>query len=918
MNDPDNTPRGRLESRHVISLSISVLSVLVLVYAGQTGWRAWHDLQAAKDVAFVHDIADDFIEAASQRGLERTYGSALIGNAQLAPVLRESFFQARQQGDSAWQRAMNNARQLAARATADTELVARLRQTQAAYDALRDLRVRIDGCLGPGICPVANDTWRTAVSELVAQSAATREAAFLSLDSPRHLTQLHITLKRSAWVVSEYTRRQRGLVAFQLATAQAGTLVGSPELRDARAIAGHALEDLRTLGRLGNMDARISQAIVAVDRSLSTGFDPLLTNVLAGRLRVDASDWLSATNPASEALHHLNGSVRQLVLEQTKAAREENRTRSFVAVLLGILALAITALSMTKVRQIANALFHQKELAEVTIRSIGDAVITTDANARVEYLNPVAERMTGWRSSEAMGRPLAEVFSIVNGLTLEPQPSPMESCLRENRVVGLDNNTVLIRRDGGRHYIEDSAAPIRDRSGQLVGGVLVFYDTTEVHQAGHLIAYHATHDTLSGLINRREFEHRLAALLVREGSDGGDHALMYMDVDQFKVVNDTCGHVAGDQLLRELSKIVKAQVRNEDTLARLGGDEFGLLLENCSLDRAAQIAESVRESVATHRFEWQDTYFNPHVSIGLVPFGDEPTTPAALLGRADAACNVAKEKGRDRVQVYESDNLDMGRRLGEMHWVARINRALEECRFRLYCQPIVPIGGAGRRHGEVLVRMLDEAGKLVPPCDFIPPAERYGLMPKLDRWIVQEALSLFAKAHADGRGEQAGMLAINLSGMTLGDGLIEHFLREEIARSGLPPSTLCFEVTETAAIANLGECSVLIESLRALGCRFALDDFGSGMSSFSYLKQLPVDYLKIDGGFVRHMVSDPVSAAMVEAIHAVGRAMKIRTIAEFVENEAILHRLTDVGVDYAQGYGVGQPVPLHEYLGLGG
>ncbi|HRH82434.1 MAG TPA: EAL domain-containing protein [Thiobacillaceae bacterium] len=614
-----------------------------------------------------------------------------------------------------------------------------------------------------------------------------------------------------------------------------------------------------------------------------------------------------------DSLLAVAAAVSRVADEEAKATMAASRLTLFWYLLIVLLAAGLSLLGLIWVRRTANALFRQKELAEVTLHSIGDAVITTDAEARVDYLNPVAEEMTGWKTAEARGRSLAEVFRIVNGHSRQPQPSPIEICLAENRVVGLASNTVLLSRGCREYAIEDSAAPIRDREHRVVGGVLVFYDVLQSRYGPHLLGYHASHDPVTGLINRAEFERRLCEFRVRSREHGERHALCYVDLDQFRVVNDTCGHGAGDQLLRQVAGRLGGRVRESDILARLGGDEFGLLLANCPEERAAVLAEQVREAIGQLRFEWDGKSFDLHASIGLVPIGPDSPTPADLLAQADAACNAARQKGRNRVQVYAAGDLDMARRHGEMQWIARLTRALEEDRFVLYCQPIVPLRG-GMPHFEILLRLKDEDGRIVPPGDFIPAAERYDLMPAIDRWVIRRALAELALRQAAGVGDRPGICGLNVSGASLGDADFEAFLRGQFAEHGIPPSRVCLEITETAAVANLEQAGSLIRKLRAEGFRFALDDFGSGLSPFMYLKSLPVDYLKIDGGFVRAMTESPVARATVQAIHGVGQAIGIATIAEYAENDAILDALREMGIDYAQGYGVGRPVPMADYL----
>jgi diguanylate cyclase (GGDEF)-like protein/PAS domain S-box-containing protein len=553
-----------------------------------------------------------------------------------------------------------------------------------------------------------------------------------------------------------------------------------------------------------------------------------------------------------------------------------------------------------------KALFEEKERLRVTLSCIGDAVITTDMAGNVAYLNPVAETMTGWTSEEAKGLPLPDVFHIVNSETNELAPNPVERVLQEEQSVGLALDTVLIQRGGQPFPIEDSAAPIRDQHGEIMGVVLVFHDVTHAQKMATQMTHQASHDALTGLINRREFERRLEHALETGKQDTRQHTLLYLDLDQFKIVNDTCGHMAGDELLRQLTTVLQAKLRRNDTLGRLGGDEFGVLLESCPTQPALKMADLLRQTVHEFRFVCKEKVFQLGLSIGLVTFSDGGETLPDILRMADAACYLAKDKGRNRVQIYTAEDAGLAQRSGEMGWVVRIQKALEEDRFVLYSQKILRLNSVEEGdHYELLLRMQDEDGTLIPPMAFIPAAERYGLMPQLDRWVITTAFAQYSMRHPPGT--PVGTCAINLSCASICDENFYEFVTEQFDRFQIPPGGICFEITETSAIANLTQAVVLIRKLKNLGCRFSLDDFGSGMSSFAYLKRLPVDYLKIDGGFVKDMMEDPIDQAMVEAINSIGHVMKIKTIAEFVENEAILEALQKIGVDYAQGYGIEKP-----------
>jgi len=564
-----------------------------------------------------------------------------------------------------------------------------------------------------------------------------------------------------------------------------------------------------------------------------------------------------------------------------------------------------------------EALYREKELAQVTLASIGDGVITTDTAGHVTFLNPVAELLTGWRDEDARGRPLEEVFRIRNEITGHKAVNPVARCLREGRIVGLANHTVLERTDGREFAIEDSAAPINDSGGHIVGVVLVFHDTTRAREMANRLAWQATHDPLSGLFNRAAFERRLRELLDGE-RDGATHLLLYIDLDQFKVVNDIAGHVAGDEMLRQIAGIMQQQVHDAEMLARLGGDEFGLILRRSSLEKALEVASDIHESLATLRFRWGERQFRVGASIGLLAFEPGQQSITDLLSHADLACYAAKHAGRSRTHVYVPEDAHTQRHRREMDWATRISEALEQDQLVLYGQSIVALDGKLAHDGihvEILVRMNGHDGEIILPDIFLPAAERFDLMPIVDRWVITRAFSQVAAHTARGNGRRIEQCSINLSGATLGDDGLLPFIKAQLALHEVPASLICFEITETAAISNLVAAMRMVSELRALGCRFALDDFGSGMSSFSYLRTLPVDYLKIDGAFVSGMSRDPVDRALVSNINDIGHLLGKRTIAEYAENDEIVAELRSLGVDYAQGFGLDLPAPLDEVFG---
>ncbi len=557
-----------------------------------------------------------------------------------------------------------------------------------------------------------------------------------------------------------------------------------------------------------------------------------------------------------------------------------------------------------------EALAQEKELAQVTLASIGDGVVRTDAAGVVDYLNPVAERLTGWSAEEACGQPVPRIFQVVDEGTGKPLPNAVERCLAEGRVIEHSGYSMLVRRDGREFAIRDSVAPIQDRQGRTTGSVLVFKDVTQLRGMEREMIYLARHDPLTGLINRRELEKRLQHSLDTAAEDGREHAFFYLDLDEFKVVNDTCGHLAGDELLKQLTLLLRSLLRKTDTLARLGGDEFGVLLEDASLPDARELGERLLTAVRQYRFGWQERIFEIGVSIGLVPITADSGDMTRVLSAADAACYVAKESGRNRMHEYQPDDSALAERYGEMQWIYRIHKAFAEHRFCLYRQSIHPLAGDGTEPPlcEIFIRMVDEDGRIASPAAFIPAAERYHLIASIDRWVIHAAFVTLAcgtLSHGD-----TTRFAINLSGQSVGDDAFLDYVLAEIEATGIAPERIFFEITETAAVGNLAKATHFIRVLKELGFRFVLDDFGSGLSSFAYLKNLQVDFLKIDGTFVRDMMGSSVQRALVESIHQIGKVMGIRTIAESVEDRPTLDILRQIGVNYAQGYGLSLPEPL--------
>ena len=620
------------------------------------------------------------------------------------------------------------------------------------------------------------------------------------------------------------------------------------------------------------------------------------------RVSLAMREHLAGKTPMFESMHrlkHVDGNWRWVVGRAIARTDSRGALRRMIGV----------ELDVTERKLYEDALFREKERAQITLQSIGDGVITSDAHGRIEYLNPVAEELTGWRLEDSLGCSIDEIFRSFHEETCEPLENPMTVAIRRARAVKSVRPVLLIRRDGNELYVEHTASPIRDGQGAITGVVLVFHDVSEARELNRRLSYHTSHDVLTGLVNRRELETRLERALQSAKARETSYALCYIDLDQFKIINDTCGHAAGDALLGQVGTLLKSKVRWRDTLARLGGDEFGVLLESCPLEEALRTAESLREAISRFRFTYEDRSFRLGASVGVVPITADNEDVASILSAADSACGAAKENGRNRVHCFEENDLDLMRRRREMQWAARINNALEESRFDLYRMRILPLTGDEEgEHYELLLRMRDETGKIVSPDQFIVAAERYGITPSIDRWVVNN-LFRWLVSEADER-ERLALVAVNLSGQSLGDEKFLPFVIDHFHRSGVDPGKVCFEITETAAIANFSQAKRFIQALRDLGCKFALDDFGTGLSSFSYLRQFPVDYLKIDGSFVRGMVNDTIDREMVRSINEIGHLTGKKTIAEFAENDDIIQMLRAMGVDYAQGYGVEAPHQL--------
>ncbi len=579
-------------------------------------------------------------------------------------------------------------------------------------------------------------------------------------------------------------------------------------------------------------------------------------------------------------------------------------------------ALLTVAKDITHRKSMEASLGRGKLQARITLESIGEAVVTTDTSGNIDYMNATAEELTGASRSMGLGKRLTDLIAVVDEADRESLGDPVERCLATHKRVSLGRRALLLSKHGGRECsIELTASPIRAPDGSVAGCVVIFHDVTELRGIAKKMSYQASHDALTGLVNRAEFERRLEAALQRaRAGNGAGHVVCYLDLDRFKAVNDTCGHLAGDNLLREIASLLREKVRDSDTVARLGGDEFGLLLIGCPLDKAQQITEDICRAVADYRFVWRDQIFDIGVSIGVVEIGHDSGSSEMVLGAADSACYVAKQQGRGRVHIYSAHDELVARQRGEIQWLQRLQHALKENTFELFVQPIISV--AGRVDSgpalELLLRMRDETGALIAPAQFLQAAERYQLMTSIDRWVVQATLTALASGAIrvpDGR-----CCGINLSAQTLGDETFLEFVVEALDHSGVEPAKLCFEIPEAAVVGNIDHARRFINVLHGIGCHFGLDDFGSGIGSFSNLKQLAIDYLKIDGAYIRNIAEDSVNHAMVAAMIKLARSLNFRVVAEEVEDRESFEAVRRMGVDFVQGFIVERPHPMQQMV----
>jgi diguanylate cyclase (GGDEF)-like protein/PAS domain S-box-containing protein len=618
-------------------------------------------------------------------------------------------------------------------------------------------------------------------------------------------------------------------------------------------------------------------------------------------LRFDNSDLLHRLLQAKDHQKAINLELQAQIVEKDLTQRALQNAKE---------QLEQRVVERTEALALANDILHQeKELFQVTLASIGDAVITTDSLGKITYLNPIAESFIGWKNDEVTGAPLRHIFQIKNIHTQESIEDPLADCLNQSVKSSHNQECCLIRRNKQESIIDYSVAPIQNDKKTVIGTVLTFRDVTEQSKLTQKLVYQAAHDSLTGLLNRDEFEERLRKILASTRKND-IHALLYLDLDQFKIINDTCGHGAGDELLRQVTALLHSKLRARDTLARLGGDEFGIVLEHCPQNEAMQVANNLRELVQNFRFQWLDKTFTIGASIGLFLIGQDNEGLAHVMSAADSACYAAKNEGRNRVHIYQATDSELKNKSSGMEWLSRIQQAIVDKRLYLYFQPIIALSNKNEleEHGEFLLRLRDEQNQLILPGSFLSSAERHDQMLMIDRWVVEQSLMLLKERFQQ---QSKVVYTINLSAHALESEDFLDFVVDNLKTYQKISSNICFEITENIALTDLTHVMQFIATLKELGCRFSIDRFGSGLSSFGYLKDIPLDYLKIDGRLIKNMTKDPVDQAVIESMNRIGHVLGFKMIAEWVEDAQTLQLLEKIGIDYVQGFELAEPHPFH-------
>lgn len=893
---------------NLVNLSVVLAGLMLLAFGLVLARDAWQARQAIGEVQKANLAIDALLAATDAQARERGLTAALIGSPPPGAVPAD-LIDLHEEVGRAWRRVDEGMADVIEDLPADSPILQRLSTQRQAREALAARRSKVEEyLLDRGDAPTLDD-WFDTATNLNAADAALRLELMLATPMPADTRRLNLLIRESAARLAEYAGQVRGLVAFHAASGEPMAEEQLEMARFAFRLARRYRRELLQAASELDHNGRIAEPLEALSRTSSAPAASMLDAAETGAYPLSAEAWYRVTTASIDRVFDLIDATSRLTLERLHERARRELTALLVYVLLAGSAVALALLSLQRVRANAELVFLHKEMSETILDSVADAVIAVDEAGRVRYVNPIAEELTGWPLSEARGESYQRVFRIMNRLHTS-MTDPIGASLNEGLVVILSEGHVLIDRQGREVPIDDSCAPIRNQHGEVAGAVVVFSSKERERNSDRILTYHATRDALTDLYNRRAFERQLHDLAEQARRDNVCHTMAFIDLDNFKVVNDNGGHAAGDQMLRQIAFLMKQQVRDTDVLARIGGDEFGLLLRQCTARQAGTVAEKLLGAIRELRFPWNGRTYKVGLSIGLVEITAESPSIEELVREADAACYAAKDRGRNRIQVYSPKDMELARRQGQMQWAARITQALDENRLALYCQAIEPLRSDQPRCLEVLVRLLTREGEVITPDAFIPAAERHGIMPDIDRWVVEQVCRKIPPLlDADPRLR----IHVNLSGLTLSDPELVTKLADIVDRHGLDARRICFEVTETAAVASLDTAVNVMERLSLRGFSFALDDFGAGLSSLTYLKNLPVDMVKIDGAFIHGLHREPVDAALVDAIARIAGLMGIRTCAEFVENAACVEKLREIGIDYAQGFHFDRPIPLIDH-----
>lgn len=907
----------RRSPHRIISTILVALALLSTLFATLLVVNAYQSNLHAKQLIRVSTMVDHLNAAAVTFTLEQGLTSAALGRpGTMDNTARRRILTLRAAGDRSLQQALDIAGRLATLFRQGSGYHSVLGELRFAHDDLNSRRRQVDDLLNGGRADLGLDAWLATTTRLINNLRLVERIAVTTLDLPTEVGWVMVDLGGSAWNAARHLGHERSLLAYYVAARRIVPQGSRTQLISDHSAVSNNLVTILSVASHTYLTPQLRERIALMKRTLDEDYDPLRRQVLLaaqhGDYPVDGAGWLRSATGAVDTLTAIGDAVSQTMHARIDAIALANQQRLLTMLVLFAVSVVVTLFGLYKTRAAAQLLARQEQLADVTLSIVGDAVITTDTGQIVRYLNPVAEALTGWQADHAIGRPLTEIYRSHDRFAGGERIDPVTRCIAENRPVTLGRDALLTRRDGEEIVVQDSATPMRDPDGQLRGAVLVFYDATSLRHAPHLLTYHAHHDPLTGLLNRREFERRLDELVAGARDLGTHHVLCFLDLDNFKPINDTCGHDAGDRLLQQISYLLSQRVRGNDTLARIGGDEFAVLLEGCDIDKGLQVAQTLCDLIRDFRFVCQEQPFEIGASIGVAPITSDVVNAAQIMAQADAACYAAKEMGRNGVQLFAPENLGQSDRRGEQQWLPRLQQALDEDRFALYAQPIVPTTPGRQTMCEILVRLRDEDDNVLHPGSFLPAAERHRLTPELDRWVVRHTLRRLSALPSTLTGNH--IFTVNLSSASLSDEGLFDFITAQLSEFAIDPAGLCFEITETTAAAALRQVSQLIQGLHELGCSVALDDFGTGLSSLAHLKHLNVDYLKIAAPFVRDVARDDIAAAMVDAIDTVAHLMGVKTIAEYVTTPDAIQRLRTSGVDFLQGYAVAQPLPLAEAI----